>query len=139
MQPHPFPFAPWVWRDAVTVLDSPTRTIAQDRGRPDVGLLGYEVDAVDGRIGKVDEHNAELPADCLLVDTGTWLTSHRVVLPVGAICEVDHDAKLVRVDRTKKHVTDAPAYDPEHLDADDYRRRLGDYYTDSYRTSPTDE
>ncbi|MGM1064329.1 PRC-barrel domain containing protein [Saccharothrix sp. Mg75] len=139
MQPHPFPFAPWVWRDAVTVLDDPNRQTAQDRDRPDVGLLGYEVDAVDGRIGRIDEHNAELPADCLLVDTGTWLTSHRVVLPVGAVAEVDHDAKQVRVDRTKKQVTDAPGYQPDDFDADDYRRRLGEYYTDSYRTSHTNQ
>ncbi|MFC6092360.1 PRC-barrel domain containing protein [Saccharothrix lopnurensis] len=135
MEPHPFPFAPWIWRDAVAILDTRNEAVG-DRDRPDVGLLGYEVEAVDGRIGKVDEANARVPADCLLVDTGTWLTSHQVVLPVGAVARIDHDGRVIHVDRTKEQVTSGPEYDPDTFDADAFRARLGDYYTESYRTAP---
>ena len=145
MQPLPIPFAPWVWRNVTELLDrrdtdSPEADEAtrasERRDRPDIGLLGYRVEALDGTIGEVDQANARVPADCLLVDTGTWLSQRKVVLPVGAVAGVDHDAGKVHVDRTKDQVRQAPEYDEETFDADDYRQRLGDYYTASYRTAP---
>jgi hypothetical protein len=145
MHPLPIPFAPWVWRNVEELLDgrdtdSPEADEAtrstERHDRPDIGLLGYGVEALDGTIGEVDQSNARVPADCLLVDAGTWLSQLKVVLPVGAVAGVDHDAKKVYVDRTKDQVRQAPEYDPDTFDADDYRRRLGDYYTESYRTTP---
>ncbi|WP_367128012.1 PRC-barrel domain containing protein [Saccharothrix sp. HUAS TT1] len=145
MHPLPIPFAPWVWRNVAEVFDrrdtsSPEAGEATDpaqrQERPDIGLLGYGVEALDGPIGEVDEANARVPADCLLVDAGTWLSQLKVVLPVGAVARVDHDAKKVHVDRTQDQVRHAPEYDADTFDADDYRRRLGDYYTESYRTTP---
>lgn len=138
MQPYPYPFIPWLWRETAgmghATGTSDTDLDAQHE-RPDTGLLGYEVEAVDGRIGEIDQANAELPADCLLIDTGTWLTSHRVVVPIGAVERVDHDAHRIHVDRTRNQIKDAPPYDPDTFDADDYRRRLADYYTESYRST----
>ncbi|MFI9011072.1 PRC-barrel domain containing protein [Actinosynnema sp. NPDC053489] len=145
MQPLPIPFAPWVWRNVGELLvrrDTGSPEVdeairSDDRHeRPDIGLLGYEVEALDGTIGRVDQVNARVPADCLVVDAGTWLSRHKVVLPVGAVARVDHDAKTVHVDRTLDQVRQAPEYDPDAFDAEDYRRRLGEYYTESYRTRP---
>lgn len=145
MHPLPIPFMPWAWRNVGELLDrrdtdSPEAdeaTGSADRqDRPDIGLLGYEVEALDGAIGEVDQANARVPADCLLVDAGTWLSHLKVVLPVGAVAKVDHDAKKVFVDRTKDQVRQAPEYDEDTFDPDDYRQRLGDYYTESYRTAP---
>ncbi len=145
MQPFPFPFTPWVWRNVAELLDrrdtdSPEADeatgSAEQHDRPDIGLIGYEVEALDGTIGEVDRSNARVPADCLLVDAGTWLSHLKVVLPVGAVAKVDHATKKVHVDRTKDQVRQAPEYDPDTFDADDYRQRLGDYYTESYRTAP---
>jgi hypothetical protein len=144
MQPFPFPFVPWVWRNVSELrnrrdTDSPEAdeaTAADHRDRPDIGLLGYRVEALDGSIGEIDQSNALVPADCLLVDAGTWLSTHKVVLPVGAVARVDHDTKTAHVDRTKEQVRQAPEYDPDTFDADDYRQRLGHYYTESYRTAP---
>jgi hypothetical protein len=146
MQPLPIPFAPWVWRNVAETLDrrdtdSPEADEATEsagrQDRPDIGLIGYEVEALDGSIGEVDQSNARVPADCLLVDAGTWLSRLKVVLPVGAVAKVDHDAKKVHVDRTKDQVREAPEYDADTFDADDYRQRLGDYYTESYRITPS--
>ncbi|MFE9747939.1 PRC-barrel domain containing protein [Saccharothrix saharensis] len=145
MHPLPIPFAPWVWRNVDELLDgrdtdSPEAGEAtrspERHDRPDIGLLGYEVEALDGTIGEIDQSNARVPADCLLVDAGTWSAHRKVVLPVGAVARVDHDAKTVHVDRTKDQVRQAPEYDPDTFDADDYRQRLGDYYTESYRSTP---
>lgn len=145
MHPLPIPFMPWAWRNVGDLLDgrdtdSPEAdeaTRSADRhDRPDIGLLGYRVEALDGAIGEVDQANARVPADCLLVDAGTWLSHLKVVLPVGAVAKVDHDAKAVFVDRTKDQVRQAPEYDEDTFDPDDYRQRLGDYYTESYRTTP---
>ncbi|ROP35570.1 PRC-barrel domain containing protein [Saccharothrix texasensis] len=145
MHPLPIPFMPWAWRNVGELLhgrdtyspEADEATGSADRqDRPDIGLLGYEVEALDGGIGEVDQSNARVPADCLLVDAGTWSSHLKVVLPVGAVARVDHDAKKVFVDRTKDQVRQAPEYDADTFDADDYRQRLGDYYTESYRTTP---
>ncbi|NUT48152.1 MAG: PRC-barrel domain containing protein [Saccharothrix sp.] len=145
MHPLPIPFAPWVWRNIAEALDrrdtdSPEAAEAtgseRRHDRPDIGLLGYSVEALDGTIGEVDRSNARVPADCLLVDAGDGRSHRKVVLPVGAVAGVDHDGRKVHVDRTGDQVRQAPEYDPDTFDADDYRRRLGDYYAESYRTAP---
>jgi hypothetical protein len=135
---QPFPFVPYAWRDPTWLGEGEqdTETDATDRGeRPDTGLIGYEVEATDGGIGKVDEDNALVPADCLMVDTGPWIFGRKVVLPVGTVHRVDHDERKVYVDRTKEQIKNAPEYEPD-TDPDDYRRRTGDYYTESYRLLP---
>ncbi|MFI9814347.1 PRC-barrel domain containing protein [Saccharothrix variisporea] len=136
---QPFPFVPFVWRDPSWLGERDAEseaTDATDAGeRPDTGLIGYEVEATDGGIGKVDEDNALVPTDCLMVDTGPWIFGRKVVLPVGTVQRVDHDERKVYVDRTKEQIKNAPEYDPE-ADPDDYRRRTGDYYTESYRLLP---
>lgn len=127
---QPIPFIPWMWRDP-----SWTGEPDQDLGdRPDTGLIGYDVEATDGGIGKIDEDNAKVPHDCLMVDTGPWIFGHKVVLPVGTVRHVDHEGRKVHVDRTKEQIKDAPEYDPDDHDA--YRRRTDEYYAESYRLMP---
>ncbi|GAA1345946.1 PRC-barrel domain containing protein [Saccharothrix algeriensis] len=139
---QPFPFTPWTWRD-------PTWTTDRDRGadpstdpadaaadRTDTGLVGYHVEATDGGIGKVDRAAAEVPADCLVVDTGPWIFGQKVVLPVGTVERVDHRERTIHVDRTKEQIRNAPGYDPGGADHESYRHLVGDYYTESYRLVP---
>jgi hypothetical protein len=130
---QPFPFMPWMWRD---IFRDRVDDTANSHDRPDTGLIGYDVEATDGSIGKIDEDNARVPSDCLMVDTGPWIFGRKVVLPVGAVQRIDHEQRKVYVDRTKDQVKHAPEYDPDTGDSDTYRQRLGDYYTDSYRTFP---
>ncbi|GAA0229303.1 hypothetical protein GCM10010492_29650 [Saccharothrix mutabilis subsp. mutabilis] len=134
---QPFPFVPFVWRDPTWLAEREDRDTREGSGepRPDTGLIGYEVEATDGGIGKVDEDNALVPADCLMVDTGPWIFGRKVVLPVGTVHRVDHEERKVYVDRTKEQIKNAPEYDPD-ADPDDHRRRTGDYYTESYRLLP---
>ncbi|CCH32312.1 PRC-barrel domain containing protein [Actinosynnema sp. NPDC047251] len=138
---QPYLFAPWVWRDPtwLSAGDAGFDRVRDSAGageRPDTGLIGYHVEATDGGIGKVDEDNAEVPADCLMVDTGPWIFGRKVVLPVGTVRRVDHEERKVYVDRTKDQIKDAPEYDPDDTDRDAHRQRTGDYYTESYRAVP---
>ncbi|WP_309114556.1 PRC-barrel domain containing protein [Saccharothrix sp.] len=135
---QPFPFVPWVWRDPTWLAERDAADTEDAEGRderPDTGLIGYEVEATDGRIGEIDEDNALVPADCLMVDTGPWIFGRKVVLPVGTVHRVDHEERKVYVDRTKEQIKNAPEYDPD-ADAEEHRRRTGDYYTESYRLLP---
>ncbi|MEU7477009.1 PRC-barrel domain containing protein [Lentzea sp. NPDC042327] len=130
---QPIPFVPFVWRDQSWFgQDDDATDLAH---RPDTGLIGYEVEATDGSIGKVHDDNAEVPGDCLLVDTGPWIFGHKVVLPVGTVRRVDHDERKVWVDRTRQQIKDAPEYDAD-ADPEDHRRRSGEYYSESYRLMP---
>ena len=127
---QPVPFMPWVWRDP-SWADEPDQDLAD---RPDTGLIGYDVEATDGGIGKIDQDNAKVPHDCLMVDTGPWIFGHKVVLPVGTVRHVDHEERKVHVDRTKEQIKNAPEYDPD--DHEGYRSSTDDYYAESYRLMP---
>jgi hypothetical protein len=97
-------------------------------------LTGYEIAAIDGDIGKVDEATYEAGSAGLIVDTGPWIFGRKVLLPAGVIERVDPEEEKVYVDRTKDQIKDAPEYDPDTGANDDYRIRLGGYYDDTYRT-----
>ncbi|MGW6928916.1 PRC-barrel domain containing protein [Lentzea sp. NPDC054927] len=130
---QPIPFVPWTWRDP-SWADQPEHDEEMLAQRPDTSLIGYEVEATDGSIGKIDEDNAKVPHDCLMVDTGPWIFGRKVVLPVGTVQRVDHQQEKVFVDRTKEQIKNAPEYDPDNHE--DYRKRTDDYYSESYRLMP---
>jgi hypothetical protein len=106
----------WVYRETV----------------PQVDLSDYRVEAEDGEIGKVDAASFELGTDAIVVDTGPLVFGRKVVLPVGTIARVDADAKRIYVDRTKDELKDAPEYDPSGYAEQEYRIRLGEYYSPFY-------
>ncbi|MFF8603205.1 PRC-barrel domain-containing protein [Streptomyces sp. NPDC015232] len=92
-------------------------------------LTGYEVEAVDGRIGKVDKHSDEVGDAYLVVDTGVWIFGKEVLLPAATVVRIDPDERKVYVDRTKEQIKDAPEFHREkHLGDPDYRHQLGTYY-----------
>jgi hypothetical protein len=44
-------------------------------------LTGYDVEATDGHIGKIDEATMAEGATCLVVDTGFWIFGKKRMLP----------------------------------------------------------
>jgi hypothetical protein len=101
---------------------------------PTRALAGFDVEARDGGIGKIDESTEEIGTAALVVDTGPWIFGRKVLLPAGTVERVDHEDEKVYVDRSKDQIKDAPEFDP-HTGADDaYRSRLGGYYDKTYRT-----
>ena len=77
--------------------------------REGTDLQGFDVEATDGSIGKVDE--ATTDRDHLIVDTGFWIFGKRRLLPAGVVKQVNYDAQKVFVDLTKAQVKDAPDLD----------------------------
>lgn len=92
-------------------------------------LTGYKIEARDGSIGRIDEATNETGRSCVVVDTGPWIFGRKVMIPAGAIERVDHDGRKVFVNLTKDQIKDSPEFDDTLMDDDEYRARLGDYYT----------
>jgi hypothetical protein len=95
-------------------------------------LVGFEVEATDGGIGKVDDATGEAGRSLLIVDTGPWIFGKKVMLPAGVVDRVDLDTETVFVSRTKDEIKNAPELDDRKRDDDEYRNRLGGYYGGGY-------
>jgi len=95
---------------------------------PTVDLTGYEVEATDGSIGKVDEATYDTGRSFLVVDTGPWIFGKKVMLPAGVVRSIDTTDERVFVNRTKDQIKDSPEYDNSMQDDESYRGRLGSYY-----------
>ena len=91
-------------------------------------ITGFEVEAIDGSIGKVDESTYEVGASYIVVDTGPWIFGKKVMLPAGVVQRVDEAEERVFVNRTKDEIKNAPEFDESMRSDDAYRGRLGSYY-----------
>ena len=93
--------------------------------RPDRDVVGYDVEATDGRIGKIDEASNDAAASYLVVDTGFWIFGKKRLIPAGVIRRVDDEDRTVYVAMTKDQIKSAPDF--EARDFDD-RDRYDTYY-----------
>jgi hypothetical protein len=91
-------------------------------------LTGFGVEALDGGIGKIDEATHDVGSSYLVIDTGPWIFGKKVMLPAGVIDRVDADDEKVFVNRTKDEIKEAPEFDENTYQSDDYRSNLGTYY-----------
>ena len=91
---------------------------------------GFEVEARDGSIGKIDEATDDIEKRaCVVVDTGPWIFGRKVVIPAGAIEQIDLNTNKVRVAMTKDQIKDSPEFDPNRGWRDEkYHARLDAYY-----------
>jgi len=101
-------------------------TYPETIGRLD--LTGFDVEAQDGSIGKVDEASNEVGASYIVVDTGPWIFGKKVLLPAGVVTSVDTDDEKVFVDRTKDEIKNAPEFDESNYRDTQYRDEVGGYY-----------
>lgn len=79
-------------------------------------LQGYKLNSRDGEIGQVKEFyfdDQRWTIRYLVADTGHWLTGRQVLLSPYALGAVDHLAKDVAVDLTKKQIEDSPSLDSD--------------------------
>jgi hypothetical protein len=91
-------------------------------------LTGFTVEAIDGKIGKVDEATHEAGGSYTVVDTGPWIFGKKVLLPAGVLRDVDLDTETVFVNRTKDEIKNAPEFDEKKYRDQGYRTQVGDYY-----------
>lgn len=109
--------------DAWTYRDSAART-PQSRD-----IVGYEVHATDGHIGKVDEASYDVGASQVVVDTGPWIFGRKVLLPAATIDRVDDAEERVYVGLTKDQIKDSPELGEGTTWEDPaYRERVSGYY-----------
>jgi hypothetical protein len=113
-------------------------------------MTGWDVEATDGHIGKVDEatyesHEVGNHQGCLVVDTGFWIFGKKRLLPAGVVTALDPDERKVLVAMAKDDVKSAPDYhherhrDDEHGYHDDertYYERFGAEVVAPVQTPP---
>ena len=115
---------PWTYRDVDTLGVDMTRG---------VDLVGFEIEATDGGIGKIDEATYDVGSSYVVVDTGPWIFGKKVMLPAGMIQRVDLDTQTLFVDRTKDEIKSAPEFDESAYRDASYRSTLDSYYGDERR------
>ena len=89
-------------------------------------MVGYSVEAIDGRIGKVDVASDEADAAHLVVDTGFWIFGIKRLIPAGVVASVDDMSRCVHVNMSKQQVREAP--DWEVNTSASWQDRYQDYY-----------
>jgi len=101
-------------------IENSADNIAVAEGKNDLHLrstdnvTGYKIHATDGEIGKVvdyiiDDNNWQIKH--LVVETGSWLDSRKVMLSVAYIKEVNWDNSLVVVTISTEEVNNSPEFD----------------------------
>ena len=105
--------------------ESPIWSYRSDVQVGDLDLVGYDVEASDGSIGKIDESNAAAGRAHLVVDTGFWIFGKKRLIPAGVVRRVDHDDRKVHVNMTKDQIKSAPDFDERQRDELD---RYDSYY-----------
>src|SRR5438094_873523 len=92
-------------------------------------VVGYDVEATDGSIGKIDKTSVETSRNYLVVDTGFWIFGKKRLIPAGVVTRVDHDDGKVYVAMTKDQIKQAPDYDEQMTVEDDaYYEKYSSYY-----------
>ena len=114
--------------------------ISSDSNRARVGddMVGFAVDARDGRVGKVDL--VDYQRTCMVVTTRRWPFRRRHVVPASAVASVDPGRRVVYVRTSMRDILSGPPYDGgAGLDEDgeleaegDYARDAEDRETDAY-------
>ena len=112
-------------------------TYPETVGRLD--LTGYDVEAQDGSIGKVDETTQDVGESYVVVDTGVWIFGKKVLLPAGLINRIDRDEEKVWINRTKDEIENAPEFDKDNYRGDEYRSAVGGYYGSRDTAEPETE
>ncbi|MEU3169826.1 PRC-barrel domain-containing protein [Streptosporangium sp. NPDC006930] len=97
-------------------------------GEQALDLVGFDVEATDGKIGSVDEESNTVGNSYIVVDTGFWIFGKKVLLPAGTVHQIDPQERKIYVSRTKQEIKDAPEFDEATYREPDYRDKLGGYY-----------
>lgn len=92
------------------------------------GINGFAVEAIDGSVGHVDAASNETEVGYIVVDTGPWIFGSKVLIPAGAIAEIDLIGEKVYLDLSKEQIMNAPEYTPDGSPDQSYLGQLGTYY-----------
>ena len=96
---------------------------------PNIDLTGFNVEARDGKIGKVDEATHEAGGSFIVVDTVPWIFGKKVMIPAGMVREIDPDTETLFLNLAKDEIKNAPEFDENTYLDQSYRKALGSYYS----------
>ena len=80
-------------------------------------LEGFEVAALDGDIGKIDDATYDVGSSYIVVDTGPWIFGKKVLIPAATVVRVDLDSRKVFLMLTKDQIKDSPELSDVMTDA----------------------
>lgn len=92
---------------------------------------GYQVLASDGELGSVSDllfDDASWTVRWLVVETGTWLSERRVLLPVSALGHPDATTRTFPVKLTMAQVKDSPDVDTQRPVSRQFETGAYEYY-----------
>jgi hypothetical protein len=114
----------WTWREVVVVIDPDSAATNPIKG---TDVTGFDVEATDGHIGKIDEATYEVGGSYVVVDTGFWIFGKKRLIPASVVDRVDRNQRTVYLRMSKDEVKSAPDYDPDRMFGDQ-RSDLDEYY-----------
>ena len=94
-------------------------------------INGYAIAASDGRLGTVSDFlfdDASWRVRWLVVDTGSWLSGRKVLLPPSALGHLDLAGEQFSVRLTMQQVKDSPDIDAERPVSRQMESDVYDYY-----------
>lgn len=94
-------------------------------------MKGYQLDATDGSIGRVEDFIAsddDWSIHFVAADTRAWLSGRTVLIPPHRITAVRWESRSVAVNLAKDEVRRSPEYDPTEAVNEDQAHRLFDYF-----------
>lgn len=94
-------------------------------------LTGYKIDSLDGDIGKVIEFYFDdkfWTIRYLIVDTGNWLKSRKVLISPQALNSAIPSEKHLSVDLTKKQIEQSPSCDTDKPVSRQFEEAYYGYY-----------
>lgn len=94
-------------------------------------VTGYSIQSTDGKIGEVVDYivdDANWKIKFLVVDTGSWLNSNKVLLSTQWIREVNWENSEVVVDVSAEAVKNSPEFDASQPVNEVYEHKLYNYY-----------
>lgn len=101
----------------------------RDQAVARMDLTGFELEALDGRLGKVAQSFETTGGGYLVVDSGAAMPLGRQLLvPSGLVDRVDVDSRRVRVNAGREQIRNAPEFDPGQGLDERARTGLDEYY-----------
>ena len=94
-------------------------------------LIDCTISAKDGRIGRVKDcyfDDETWVVRYLVVDTGTWLSSRKVLIPPSTTVNADWPKQVLAVGITRQQVEDSPDFDTDRPVSRQHERTLLKHY-----------
>jgi uncharacterized protein YrrD len=94
-------------------------------------IKGFSIQATDGEIGKAEEFyfdDHSWTIRYLIVDTGNWLVSRKVLISPESLHKPDWENKIFPINLTKKQIEDSPTIDSEKPVSRKHEIEMMQYY-----------